>query len=135
MTQLPVSVLVPTRNAAPLLAEHLAAMRAWTDAVAEIVVVDSQSTDGTVEMIRAGLKHPRIKVLQHPPGLYQSWNFGIGQLESELCYISTVGKALYICERIGKPEDVAPTVVFLASDAAAFITGQTVSVSGGYTMM
>jgi NAD(P)-dependent dehydrogenase (short-subunit alcohol dehydrogenase family) len=26
-------------------------------------------------------------------------------------------------------------VVFLASSAAAFITGQTVSVSGGYTMM
>jgi 2-hydroxycyclohexanecarboxyl-CoA dehydrogenase len=41
----------------------------------------------------------------------------------------------YPLRRIGKPEDVAPTVVFLASDAAAFITGQTVSVSGGYTMM
>jgi NAD(P)-dependent dehydrogenase (short-subunit alcohol dehydrogenase family) len=26
-------------------------------------------------------------------------------------------------------------VLFLASDAAAFITGQTLSVSGGYTMM
>ena len=41
----------------------------------------------------------------------------------------------YPLRRIGKPEDVAPTVVFLASSAAAFITGQTVSVSGGYTMM
>jgi len=41
----------------------------------------------------------------------------------------------YPLRRVGKPEDVAPTVVFLASDAAAFITGQTVSVSGGYTMM
>ncbi len=41
----------------------------------------------------------------------------------------------YPLRRIGKPEDVAPTVVFLASEAAAFITGQTVSVSGGYTMM
>lgn len=41
----------------------------------------------------------------------------------------------YPLRRIGKPEDVAPTVVFLASSAASFITGQTVSVSGGYTMM
>lgn len=41
----------------------------------------------------------------------------------------------YPLRRIGKPEDVASSVVFLASDAASFITGQTLSVSGGYTMM
>jgi 2-hydroxycyclohexanecarboxyl-CoA dehydrogenase len=41
----------------------------------------------------------------------------------------------YPLRRIGKPEDVAQAVVFLASDAAGFITGQTLSVSGGYTMM
>jgi 2-hydroxycyclohexanecarboxyl-CoA dehydrogenase len=37
--------------------------------------------------------------------------------------------------RLGRPEDVAPAVVFLASDAAAYITGQTLSVSGGLTMV
>jgi len=36
--------------------------------------------------------------------------------------------------RLGVPEDVAPAVVFLASDDAGFITGQTLSVSGGLTM-
>ena len=36
--------------------------------------------------------------------------------------------------RLGQPEDVAALVVFLASDAACFITGQTISVSGGLTM-
>ena len=36
--------------------------------------------------------------------------------------------------RLGRPEDVAAAVVFLASDAAAYITGQTLSVSGGLTM-
>jgi 2-hydroxycyclohexanecarboxyl-CoA dehydrogenase len=36
--------------------------------------------------------------------------------------------------RLGMPEDVAPAVVFLASDEAGFITGQTLSVSGGLTM-
>jgi 2-hydroxycyclohexanecarboxyl-CoA dehydrogenase len=37
--------------------------------------------------------------------------------------------------RLGVPEDVAPAVVFLASDDAGFITGQTLSVSGGLTMV
>jgi 2-hydroxycyclohexanecarboxyl-CoA dehydrogenase len=41
----------------------------------------------------------------------------------------------YPLRRLGKPEDIASVVVFLASDAASFITGQTISVSGGYTMM
>jgi 2-hydroxycyclohexanecarboxyl-CoA dehydrogenase len=37
--------------------------------------------------------------------------------------------------RLGVPEDIAPAVVFLASDEAGFITGQTLSVSGGLTMV
>jgi 2-hydroxycyclohexanecarboxyl-CoA dehydrogenase len=36
--------------------------------------------------------------------------------------------------RIGRPEDVAGAVAFLASGDAAYITGQTLSVSGGLTM-
>lgn len=42
---------------------------------------------------------------------------------------------VYPLRRIGRPEDIAGAVVFFASDAAGFITGQTLSVSGGYTMM
>ncbi len=37
--------------------------------------------------------------------------------------------------RLATAREVANAVVFLASDAASFITGQTLSVSGGYTMM
>lgn len=37
--------------------------------------------------------------------------------------------------RIGQPDDIAPAVGFLASDDARYITGQTLSVSGGLTMM
>jgi 2-hydroxycyclohexanecarboxyl-CoA dehydrogenase len=36
--------------------------------------------------------------------------------------------------RLGKPEDIPGAVLFLASDDADFITGQTLSVSGGLTM-
>jgi len=41
---------------------------------------------------------------------------------------------LYPLGRLGLPEDVAQAVTFLASDGASHITGQTLSVSGGYTM-
>jgi 2-hydroxycyclohexanecarboxyl-CoA dehydrogenase len=37
--------------------------------------------------------------------------------------------------RLGLPEDIAPAAVFLTSDDAGFITGQTLSVSGGLTMI
>ena len=36
--------------------------------------------------------------------------------------------------RLGRPEDVAGAVVFLASDLANYITGQTLAVDGGLTM-
>lgn len=37
--------------------------------------------------------------------------------------------------RLARPEDIARAVVFLASDEAEYITGQTLSVSGGLTMI
>ena len=36
--------------------------------------------------------------------------------------------------RLARPEEVAAPVLFFASDAASFITGQVISVSGGLTM-
>ncbi len=36
--------------------------------------------------------------------------------------------------RIGTPEDVAAAILFLASDKASFITGQTLSVDGGFIL-
>jgi NAD(P)-dependent dehydrogenase (short-subunit alcohol dehydrogenase family) len=36
-------------------------------------------------------------------------------------------------DRLGKPEDIAGAVVFLASDAAVFVTGTTLYVDGEYT--
>jgi len=37
-------------------------------------------------------------------------------------------------KRLGTPSDIGPAVAFFASDGAGFVTGQTLSVSGGLTM-
>ncbi len=37
--------------------------------------------------------------------------------------------------RIGQPEDLAGAILFFASDAAAYVTGQVLSVSGGLSMV
>jgi NAD(P)-dependent dehydrogenase (short-subunit alcohol dehydrogenase family) len=36
--------------------------------------------------------------------------------------------------RYGKPEEIASAMAFLASDDAAYITGQTIRVNGGMSM-
>jgi 2-hydroxycyclohexanecarboxyl-CoA dehydrogenase len=44
-------------------------------------------------------------------------------------------KRAYPMRRIGEPEDVAAAVVFLCSSAARHVTGQILSVNGGYSMV
>jgi 2-hydroxycyclohexanecarboxyl-CoA dehydrogenase len=38
-------------------------------------------------------------------------------------------------KRLGRPEEIAPMVAFLASDAATYITGQVFSINGGLNMV
>jgi NAD(P)-dependent dehydrogenase (short-subunit alcohol dehydrogenase family) len=51
-----------------------------------------------------------------------------GTAERKAALVSTVPLG-----RIGQPDDVARAILFLASDAASFVTGQIVSVDGGKT--
>ena len=50
----------------------------------------------------------------------------IGMTREQVCQATPKG-------RIGRPEDIANTVAFLASEEADFITGQVLIVDGGYT--
>lgn len=60
------------------------------------------------------------------------WKLSRGFFTEEV--MAKVVKA-YPLRRLGTSEDIGNAMVFLASDAANFITGQTLSVSGGYSMM
>ena len=47
--------------------------------------------------------------------------------------IMTEAKKRIPANRVGEPQDIADAVLFLASDAASYITGQVVPVDGGMT--
>ena len=36
--------------------------------------------------------------------------------------------------RVGRPEEIADAVLWLCSDAASYVTGQSISVDGGFIM-
>ena len=66
-------------------------MQAWLDLVDEVIVVDSRSTDGTLELIRQELHHPGLRIIERDRGLYASWNEGIAATTGDWVYISTAG--------------------------------------------
>ena len=46
--------------------------------------------------------------------------------------LERASERFYPLGRLGEPEDIAPLITFLASERAAWITGQAISVSGGF---
>ncbi|MDP6605537.1 MAG: 3-oxoacyl-ACP reductase family protein [Dehalococcoidia bacterium] len=51
---------------------------------------------------------------------------------NQMLRVYPIGRGL---QRLGMPRDIANATTFLVSDRAEWITGQTLSVSGGYTMV
>ena len=47
--------------------------------------------------------------------------------------IEEAASRFYPLGRLGQPKDIAPMITFLLSDEASWITGQAISVSGGFT--
>ena len=88
------SVVMPTYNCAPMMERHLEAMSLWADLAEEIIVVDSRSTDGTLDIIRARLRHPNLRIILRDRGLYESWNEGIAATSGDWVYVSTAGDTI-----------------------------------------
>ena len=73
---------------------HLEAMEQWIDLAHEIIVVDSRSTDGTLDLIRRRLSHPNVSIIERDRGLYASWNEGIAATTGDWIYVSTAGDTI-----------------------------------------
>jgi glycosyltransferase involved in cell wall biosynthesis len=77
-----------------LLPIHTEMMGQWIDLIEEVIVVDSDSTDGSVDFLRHNLADSKLRFLNHPPGLYESWNYGIAEVQTRYTYISCVGDGI-----------------------------------------
>jgi 2-hydroxycyclohexanecarboxyl-CoA dehydrogenase len=56
------------------------------------------------------------------------------QTETGQKVVAAVAKTIPLGRRAGQVDEISPAVVFLASEAARYITGQVLSVNGGLTM-
>jgi 3-oxoacyl-[acyl-carrier protein] reductase len=74
---------------------------------------------------------PRIRVNAVAPGpIMGNWeaDWGISKRDVEVALDQTPLK------RMGSPEEVAETILFLASDGGGYVTGQVIQVDGGWVM-
>jgi NAD(P)-dependent dehydrogenase (short-subunit alcohol dehydrogenase family) len=88
------------------------------------------SKGGVLSMTRAmalELAPYRIRVNAIAPGLTDTAQPRYGSSEAEL---ADMARAIPL-GRMARPEDIARAAVFLASDSAGFVTGQTLHVNGG----
>lgn len=92
-------------------------------------VAGKRGMDGVLRVLAKEVGEYQITVNQIAPGWMISENVPDGNGKGEKIYKSNVP-----LKRRGYDQDVANLVVFLASDLAAFISGQFISVSGGNVM-
>ena len=79
------------------------------------------------QVLAAELSQYNIRVNAVAPGLVQT-RLSQGLWEDEERYKKTIARTPL--RRMGQPEDIAGAIVFLASDAAQYITGHTLVVDG-----
>ncbi|AWY39566.1 SDR family NAD(P)-dependent oxidoreductas [Pseudomonas putida] len=86
--------------------------------------------NGFIRNAALELASDKVRVNGVEPGMIATPamdNLGDGQVNDDIASRVPLG-------RLGKPEDIAGAMLFLASDLAAYITGQTIVVDGGSTL-
>lgn len=86
--------------------------------------------NGMIRALALELAKKKITVNAVAPGAIDTP--GAGQSSTEESVKQTI--AMIPLARMGKPEDIAGAVAFLASNRASYITGQVIVVDGGWTL-
>lgn len=94
MTQLPITVVFPTLNCRHKLEHHVASCREWIGYVAELVIVDSLSSDGSMQFLQKAFEGYNARFISTGPGLYAAWNRGVREASSPYVYFSTIGEGI-----------------------------------------
>jgi 3-oxoacyl-[acyl-carrier protein] reductase len=105
-------------TATPANASVYSATKAAVDAVSKSLAKELGPRKIRVNSINPGFTETE--------GVHEMAGFLEGSEASQMVARTPLG-------RIGQPEDIAPAVVFLASDESAWITGEAIGVSGGLT--
>jgi NAD(P)-dependent dehydrogenase (short-subunit alcohol dehydrogenase family) len=92
------------------------------------------------KLAAADLARHRIRVNAVVPGFVATSIFGVGfgldrdAAQQMAATLAERGGSLQPAGRTGRPEDIAEAVLYLASDAAGFVTGTHLLVDGGLTI-
>lgn len=86
---------------------------------------------GLTRAMALALAPHRIRVNAIAPGLTDTAQPRYGNSEAELVEL---GRQIPLLGRMARPEEIAKVAVFLASEEAGWVTGQTIHVNGGAFM-
>jgi NAD(P)-dependent dehydrogenase (short-subunit alcohol dehydrogenase family) len=110
--------------------------------IASIAASEPQGASGAYSVSKAGVAMlsrlialewgPRVRSNVVSPGLVET---PMSQAFYAVEGVRERRSAATPAKRIGKPQDIADAVLFLASDRASFVTGQELLVDGGFAQM
>ena len=104
-----ITIMVPAFECVAYLKEHSFSLRNYRNLGCQVLWVASPSPDGTDKVAQQICNETGDQFLLSPPGLYESWNFGIARVKTEFVAISTISDT-YINEDLFILEDLLNTL-------------------------
>ena len=90
------------------------------------------AVNGVMKNMALDLAPKGIRVNSVNPGMVETHILDAGSISSEQL---EEDKKRYPLKRYGKPEEIAYSVIYLLSDASSFVTGSSIVIDGGYTLL